>query len=353
MTAFQIDTKTPVMVTGATGYVAGWIIHDLLAGGVTVHGTVRDPNNSSKTKHLRDLGDRLPGQLKLFKADLLEPGSFAEAMAGCSIVFHTASPFTTDFKDPQTELVDPALKGTQNVLDQVNVTPSVTRVVLTSSVVAMMGDAADVAYMPGGTLTEDSWNTTSSLDHQAYPYSKILAERDAWRIADAQDRWRLVVINPGFVLGPSVGPTPTSESFAVVKAFGDGRTRTGAPRINFCTVDVRDLAQAHLAAAYLPDAEGRHIVAGESTDMCALGMMLRNQFGKDYPIPKNAMPKWLFWVVGPFLAKITRKYISRNTEHPFKFDNSKSVEALGQTYRRLQTTIEEMFGQMVERGVFR
>ena len=50
MTAFQIDTKTPVMVTGATGYVAGWIIHDLLAEGVTVHGTVRDPNNSSKTK---------------------------------------------------------------------------------------------------------------------------------------------------------------------------------------------------------------------------------------------------------------------------------------------------------------
>ena len=87
--------------------------------------------------------------------------------------------------------------------------------------------------------------------------------------------------------------------------------------------------------------------------MCALGMMLRDRFGKDYPIPKRAMPKWLFWVVGPFLAKITRKYISRNTEHPFQFDNSKSVQALGQTYRPLQTTIEEMFEQMVERGVFR
>ncbi|WP_371225505.1 NAD-dependent epimerase/dehydratase family protein [Roseovarius sp. 2305UL8-3] len=350
--AFSIDTHTPVLVTGASGYVAGWIVHDLLAAGVTVHGTVRDPDNAAKTAHLTEMNARLPGSLKLFKADLLDAGSFAEAMEGCGIVFHTASPFTVSVDDPQTGLVDPALNGTRHVLDQVNKTPSVDRVVLTSSVVAMYGDMADIAEDHGGTLTEEAWNTTSSLDHQPYAFSKLLAEREAWRIAEAQDHWKMVVINPSLVIGPAIGPAPTSESFAIVKAYGDGRTKTGAPRLNFGVVDVRDLARAHLAAAYLPEATGRHIICGKMTDMAEMGMLLKDRFGADYPIPPRAMPKWLFWLVGPMLAPITRRYVTRNVGHPIAIDNSKSINALGQSYRPLKTSIEDMFEQMAERGSF-
>jgi len=350
--SLSIDTQTPVMVTGASGYVAGWIVHDLLAAGVTVHGTVRDPGNAAKVAHLSDMDARLPGTLKLFKADLLDPGSFSEAMTGCGIVFHTASPFTVSVDDPQADLVDPALNGTRNVLEQVDKCPSVDRVVLTSSVVAMYGDMADIVEDHGGTLTEDAWNTTSSLDHQPYAFSKLLAEREAWRIADAQDRWKMTVINPSLVIGPAIGPAPTSESFEIVKAYGDGRTKTGAPRMNFGVVDVRDLARAHLAAAYLPDATGRHIISGTMTDMAEMGMLLKDRFGADYPIPTRAMPKWLFWLVGPLLAPVTRQYISRNVGHPIEIDNSKSIGALGQTYRPLKTTIEDMFAQMAERGAF-
>ncbi len=351
-TSLKIDTQTPVLVTGASGYVAGWIVHDLLAAGVTVHGTVRDPENSAKTANLTEMGARLPGTLRLFKADLLDPGSFAEAMVGCGIVFHTASPFTVAVDDPQTDLVDPALNGTRNVLEQVNRSATVNRVVLTSSVVAMYGDIADIIEDHGGTLTDSAWNTTSSLNHQPYAFSKLLAEREAWRIADAQDRWKMVVINPSLVIGPSVGPAPTSESFSIVKAYGDGRTKTGAPRMNFGVVDVRDLAHAHLAAAYLPDAAGRHIINGTVTDMAEMGMLLQDRFGADYPVPRRAMPKWLFWLVGPILAPITRSFVTRNAGHPFAMDNSKSISALGQTYRPLKTSIEEMFAQMAERGSF-
>ena len=187
---FTIDTSKPVMVTGATGFVAGWIAKGLLEAGATVHATVRDPNNADKVKRLLDLARETPGELKLFKADLLAEGSYAEAMQGCGVVFHTASPFIIDVKDPQKELIDPAVKGTRNVLEQANRTESVERMVVTSSCAAIYGDNIDCAYAPGGRLDESDWNTSSTINYNAYSYSKTLAEKEAWRIAEAQERWK-------------------------------------------------------------------------------------------------------------------------------------------------------------------
>ena len=85
-------------------------------------------------------------------------------MGGASVVFHTASPFKLTVKDPQKELIDPALAGTRNVLEQATRVDSVQRVVVTSSVAAIYTDAAECAEAPNGILTEDVWNTTASLD---------------------------------------------------------------------------------------------------------------------------------------------------------------------------------------------
>ena len=94
LTGIDIDTTRPVLVTGATGYVAGWIVKSLLDAGATVHAAVRDPQNANKVAHLKALAEAAPGTLTLFAGDLMEPGSYADAMAGCGIVFHTASPFS-------------------------------------------------------------------------------------------------------------------------------------------------------------------------------------------------------------------------------------------------------------------
>ena len=194
--ALIIDTSTPVIVTGATGYVAGWIVKALLDAGVHVHAPVRAPDQPEKIAHLVALAKAAPGEITFFKADLLAEGSYAEAMAGCGTVFHTASPFLSAVNDPQTELVDPALLGTKNVLNQANQTPSVKRVVLTSSVVAMYGYNAEIADFPGGKLSETAWNTTSSLTENAYSYSKTLAEQEAWKIAKAQNAASLSLKSP-------------------------------------------------------------------------------------------------------------------------------------------------------------
>ncbi len=348
---FKVDTAQPVLVTGATGYVAGWVVKRLLEAGATVHAPVRDPDNTAKIAHLVDIAEQNPGTIRFFRADLLAPGSYGEAMAGCGVVFHTASPFTVNVDDPQKELIDPAVNGTRNVLDEANRQDSVTRVVLTSSCAAIYTDAQDTVDAPGQKITEDVWNTTATMAYQPYSLSKTLAEKAAWEMAGAQDRWKLVVVNPSLVVGPSLQDKPTSESFTLLRMLGDGSMKMGAPRMSFGAVDVRDLAQAHLAAAYLPDAEGRHIVSGSETDFLEMGQLLRPRFGEDYPLPKRALPKWLVWLVGPSQG-MDRKYVSRNVNVPWRADNSKSRTALGMSYRPLQDSLEEMFAKMIGDGWF-
>ena len=341
-----------VMVTGATGYVAGWIVKRLLERGCTVHATVRDPDNEQKLKYLNELANGAAGKLRFFRADLLQPDSFADAMAGCELVFHTASPFVINVDDPKRDLVDPAVIGTRGVLQQANKTETVGRVVLTSSCAAIYGDNADLQESPGEMFTESDWNTSSSLAHQPYSYSKVLAEKEAWAIANAQSRWSLVVINPSLVLGPGISPFGTSESFSLLRQLGDGTMRMGVPEYGIGVVDVRDVAEAHLRAAFTEQASGRYITSGHNSGFPELADILREEFGDSYPLPRATLPKSLVWLVGPFADKsLTRKIVSRNVGWPFLADNSRSKKDLGMQYRPLVATVTDMFRQMIDAGV--
>jgi nucleoside-diphosphate-sugar epimerase len=326
------DTSTPVMVTGATGYVAGWLIARLLEEGFTVHATVRDPADTAKSNHLVALADANPGTLRFFKADLLEDGSYLEAMEGGSTVFHTASPFIVKVEDPQRDLIDPALNGTRNVLNAVNQTPSVARVVLTSSCAAIYGTDADVEKAAGGILTEEDWNTSSTIDTNPYPYSKTLAERAAWEMADAQDRWKLVVINPALIMGPSTAAKQSSASFNYIKALGAGAFKKGVPPVDFGIVDVRDVAEAHMRAGFVPEAQGRHITYAEVRNFDWMADVIRAEFGNDWPLPDHSdqadrEPKW-------------------------RADNSKSKRELGLVYGPASKAVIDMFAQQIDVGVF-
>lgn len=350
---YDIDSNQKVLVTGATGYVAGWIVKQLVEAGVCVHAAVRDPDNELKVARLKALSEKGPGKVVLFKSDLLESGSYGQAMQGCATVFHTASPFVGRFNDAQQDLINPALLGTENVLLTANSTASVKRVVLTSSLVAIYGDAQDCAAAPNGTLTEEIWNTTSSVTHQPYAYSKTLAERAAWDIAEAQDQWSLVVINPGLVIGPTVSEQPTSLSHDICKSFGDGRMKVGTLPLELGMVDVRDVADAHLRAAYIKAASGRHIIVSEAKSFLGLARLLSEKYGADYPLPRKELPKLLIWLIGPIMdSTITRKFVSRNAGCQWRASNSKSKEQLGMRYRSLKGSIEEMFQQMIDQDIF-
>jgi nucleoside-diphosphate-sugar epimerase len=345
-----INKSNPVLVTGATGYVAGWIVKKLLDEGFTVHAAVRNPTNKDSVSHLIQLAEKSKGSLKFFKADLLDEGAYDNAMKGCELVFHTASPFINKVNNPQRDLVDPALLGTSNVLESANRIETVKRVVLTSSVAAIIGDAVDCQRYPGGIATEEQWNFSSTIDHQPYSYSKTVAERKAWEIAGKQKRWDLVVINPSLVIGPGIKPAFNSESFRIIKQLGDGTSRLGVPSFSIGVVDVRDLAEAHYNAGFLPEANGRHIISAQETSLLSLSQMLSTHFGNDFHFAKGTLPRLMVLLMAP-LAGFKRKMIKRNIGYPWRADNSKGIKVLGMKYRPVEKSITDMFQQMIDSGL--
>lgn len=351
----QIDKSKPVMVTGANGYVASWLVKKLLNEGITIHAAVRNPDDEKKMKHLKDAAANSKGSLRFFKADLLTLDSYKEAMLGCELVFHTASPFITSVKDPQKELIDPAVHGTENVLTSANEVDSVKRVVITSSCAAIYTDAIDTVNAPGGILTEDVWNTTASLDYQPYAYSKTLAEKKAWEISENQNQWDLVTINMSLVLGPELNPlNATSESANILKMFGDGQMKMGAPKLGIGVVDVRDVAEAHFRAGFTPQAKGRYITSAYNTNFLELGTILLPKYGDKFPLPQRALPKWLLMIVGPMVNKLfTRKFIRNNVNIPWNADNSKIKRELGITFRPLKETMEDSFQVLIDAGIIK
>ncbi|WP_282035787.1 NAD-dependent epimerase/dehydratase family protein [Saccharicrinis aurantiacus] len=351
----EIDKSKPVLVTGANGYVASWLVKKLLNEGITVHAAVRNPNNESKIAHLKEAAKGAAGKLHFFRADLLQDGSYQEAMEGCELVYHTASPFTMDIKDPVKELIEPAEKGTANVLHTASKINSVKRVVVTSSVAAIYTDAIDSVNAPNRTLTEEIWNKTASVDYQPYSYSKTLAEQKAWEIAGAQTQWDLVTINPSLVLGPALNPkNTTSESMNILKMLGGGEMKMGAPRMGIGVVDVRDVAEAHFKAGFTPEAKGRYITSAHNTDFLEMGKVLLPKYGNAYPLPKRAMPKWLLLLIGPLANKLfTRKWIRNNVDVPFNADNSKIKKELGIVFRPFKEMMEESFQVAIDEGILK
>ncbi len=351
----QIDKTKPVLVTGATGYVASWLVKKLLDEGITVHAAVRNPDKKEKVAHLDAIAKKSKGNIKYFKSDLLEKGSYAEAMQGCELVFHTASPFFIQVKDPQKDLIDPAVLGTENVLETARQTSSVKRIVVTSSCAAIYTDAIDCGKAPNGLLTEDVWNTTASLEYQPYSYSKTLAEKKAWELAEKQSQWDLVTINPSLVLGPPLNPAlNTSESLSIMRQLGGGAMKMGVPKMGIGMVDVRDVADAHFLAAFTPEAQGRYITSAHNTNFLEIALALQPRFGKDFPLPKKKLPKWLLLLIGPMANKLfTRKYVRNNVNVEWKADNSKIRKDLGIAFRPLQTTMEDTFQVLVDEKIIK
>lgn len=339
-----------VMVTGGTGYLGSWVVKGLLEKGYAVRLAMRNTNDKSKVQHLSTIEQNAAGKLEYFEADLLEAGSFDVAARGCQSIIHMASPFTLRFKDPQAELIDPALKGTQHVLQAATNSGTVKKVILTSSVAAVHGDNIDMKALGIEAFTETQFNYSSSLTHQPYSFSKVTAEKEAWKIHNQQQHWQLVVINPSFVMGPPLNETTNSESIALMKDLLSGKYHAGAPDLMFGFVDVRDVAQAHILALENEQAQGRYLLAERVASLFDLSEIIKSIFGKTYKLPRMKAPKFLVTLLAPSFG-LTRKFVRRNVGHPIRLDTTKSREQLHLAYTPLKQTIRDMVERMKELGM--
>ncbi len=337
----------PILVTGGTGYIASWIIKYLLDDGYSVNTTVRKISDTEKYSHLTKLVKTSKGNLTFFEADLMKKNSFLNAMKGVEIVIHTASPFiVTNIKDVQKELIEPAKLGTINVLNSVNETESVKRVVLTSSVAAIHGDNIDIKSTKGNIFKEEYWNTTSSEKNNPYPYSKYLAEVEAWTMQKKQTRWTMTTINPSFVFGPSLSIRTDSTSIKTMLQLGNGTFLVGVPELYFGVVDVRDVALAHIKAFQLENSSGRHILCADSIELFEIGKILKKHFPK-YWFPLGRVPYFLIWLVAPLLG-FTRDYIEKNMGVKLAYDNSYTKKDLNFDFRNIEDTFRDHFEQLID-----
>lgn len=335
-----------VAVTGVTGFIGAQVTAALLAQDHIVHGTTRDPTGRSKIDPVVAL-EGAAGHLTLFSAFLGDSSSFDEAFAGCDVVIHVASPFFFDVEDPQRDLLDPAVNGTVGVL-QAAQRASVRRVVVTSSTVAIF-DAAD-----GRVYTEADWNEQSSLTRNPYPYSKTLAERAAWNFVEVESpEFDLVVVNPGMVLGPSI-VSSVSTSIRVIADMLNGGVYPGIPDMAFAAVDVRDVADAHVAAAEKPNASGRYLCAAGVLSMADMASILKANGFDDYKVPslslRSGFGRFLTWQFARLQAPGMRSLIETNVGRIPSINNAKIRTELDIRFRELQDSVVETAENLVEWG---
>ncbi|KAL2942059.1 Cinnamoyl-CoA reductase 1 [Bienertia sinuspersici] len=301
-----------VCVTGASGYIASWLVKLLLQRGYTVKATIRDLNGAKERLHL-------------FAANLLEEGSFDAAVEGCEGVFHTASPLHFGCKDPQAEFIDPAVKGTLNVLTSCAKVPSIKRVVLTSSVAAVLYNGKPLGPE---VVVDESWFSDPDFCREKkewYPLSKILAEDVAWKFVEEKGI-DMVIINPAIVIGPLLQPTLNASSSGIVELFNGSEAY---PNTTFGWVHVKDVANAHILAFEVPSANGRY---------CLVGTVAH--FSETVKILKELYPN----------AKLPEKCAEDDTlAAPFQVSQEKA-KSLGISYTPFKTSLKETIDCLIEKG---
>ncbi|XP_022139393.1 cinnamoyl-CoA reductase 1 isoform X2 [Momordica charantia] len=248
-----VARKGKVCVTGAGGFIGSWVVKLLLSRDYIVHGTVREPGDA-KYAHLRKL-EKGTENLELFKADLLDYESLRSAIAGCEGVFHVASPVpSTTSSNPETEVIEPAVKGTLNVLEAC-LEAKVKRVVVVSSVAAVVFNPS---WPQGQVMDESCWSDKEycKATKNWYFLSKTEAESEALEFGKRRGL-DVVTVCPSFVMGPILQPTVNASTLVILKLLKEGyesvenRVRT--------IVDVRDVGEALLLVYEKGEAEGRFI----------------------------------------------------------------------------------------------
>jgi len=242
----MIDPTKPVLVTGGSGYIAGFCIRQLIAEGFSVRATVRSLGREAEVREwLQVPADKL----SFVAADLNSDAGWAEAATGVGGVLHVASPIPPTLPKNDDELVRPARDGALRVLKAAKAA-GVARVVMTSSTAAI---TYGLDRSPSKPFDETSWTDPTHKDTSPYIRSKTIAERAAWDYVKGEGAGlELVAINPGAVLGPLLGKD-FSASLEIVKKLMEG-SLPGMPRFGFPIVDVRDIADLHIRALKAPAA---------------------------------------------------------------------------------------------------
>ena len=330
-----------LLVTGGSGYIAGYIIRMAIDAGWEVNTTIR---NLAREAEVRGWLGTDNSKLHFFAADLMSDTGWADAVAGCSHVAHVASPLPTNAPTSDDELIVPAREGALRALRFAR-DAGVKRVVMTSSVAA-------ISYGHRGKtrFTEADWTDVNSPDAYAYVKSKTIAERAAreW-IAREGGGLEYCAVNPSLVLGPLLA-ADFSTSLEAIKKLMDG-SMPGLPRLGFGIVDVRDVAAMHLQLLTEAGVDGeRFIASGPFMWMEDVAAILRSGLGADgRKVPTRRLPTWLMRILANFDPVI--RQVKGELGNVRENDASHARERLGWVPRPAEESILDTARDLIRLGV--
>ena len=334
-----------VLVSGGSGYIAGFLIRQLIGEGWTVRTTVRSLAREAEVRRLLALGDEGNARLSFFAADLNADAGWADAMAGCTHVAHVASPLPAGVPKDANELIVPARDGALRALRAARAA-GVARFVMTSSVAAISyGRGRGVHH-----FTEADWTRLDRPGIAPYIQSKTIAERAArdW-VASQGGGMAFCTINPSVVLGP-VWSGDYSASVMVVRRLLDGSMRA-CPHFGFGVVDVRDVADLHVRALSAPNMAGeRFIASGRFMTMREVADVLRAELGAraDRVTTRDA-PDWIVRIAALF-NPLARSIVGElgSIRHQ---DASHAKTVLGWETRPVERSIVDTALSLIELGI--
>ena len=237
-----------VAVTGSAGFIGGWVVKRLLDKGYRVRACVRDVNDEVKTGFLKSMPGHASGRLTLHAADLDTPGCFDDVFRGCHGIAHLSHVSTYDDEDYVKRVCD-------HIIESVNLSGSVNRVVVTSSIAAVISeqDMQELVRRPvlfeGRYPDEQNPNRTTARG-QGYSIGKVIAERAFADAARSSGRWDAITCCPGDNVGPILsrhqkerGPWQHQIETMLLGRYSQNVVGAYRP---WYTVDVRDVAEAHI-----------------------------------------------------------------------------------------------------------
>jgi nucleoside-diphosphate-sugar epimerase len=317
---------SPVLVTGGSGYLGAQLIAALLRDGCQVRTTVRSLDREGEVCIAVRRGGADDSGLEVVTAELTADEGWAAAMAGCEEVHHVASPMI--HSDDADEVIIPARDGTLRALRAAR-DAGARRVVLTSSFAA-------VGYTPkpGSEYTEADWTDPDMPGLPPYPRSKAIAERTAWDfIKHEGGDTELVVVNPTFILGPTL-TSKAGSSLQLTKAMLDG-TMPVVRRQRFGVADVRDVADLHIRAMAAPEAAGKRYLAladGPTISFLQMAQILRER-------------------LGPLAERVPTEEIPGPEPPRLIIHNDRAKQELGWRPRPAETTIVETAESLRDLGL--
>jgi len=283
-----IPTGATVAVTGAAGFIGGWVVRLLLDKGYRVRACVRDASDDARCKFLRDMPGHATGRLTLHSANLDTVGCFDDVFAGCHGVCHVSH--VSDYANAENVKM-----VCDHIIKSVNKSRSVTRVIVTSSIAGVIAEMDMKEFVRRPVLYEDRYpdehNPKRTSQAMGYSITKVYAQRAFSEAAEKSGFWDAITCCPADNVGPILSPHqknmgPWQHNIEMMLRGKYYQNQAYRP---WMTVDVRDDAECHirlLESVHVRNGE-RYIAWSTDTinveDVCKSIDRLLPELGHDAP----------------------------------------------------------------------